>query len=229
MAGRKQKPQDNAAGPGAWIVTFSDCMTLLLCFFVLLMTFSSFDDVELRRMKGIFDTRSFSSVFPIRQQVKDSLIDPPDRPIDHTKDGSDTPTRREPTKTANPEQHKAIPNDDAHRDCRIVRIPSEEMFHGQGYQLSGTGKRLLGLIGNFLRRERCWVIVAESASDAAANPAAGRDLGARRAWAILDHLSSEKGLVREEMSISTRLIGDTPFTGRGRMVEISLMSPRRYR
>ena len=45
MARRQEKPEpQHADGAPEWMVTFSDCMTLLLTFFVLLLSFSSFDD-----------------------------------------------------------------------------------------------------------------------------------------------------------------------------------------
>ena len=52
MARDNVKPPEEEGGGGApkWMVTFSDCMTLLLTFFVLLLTFSSFDDKEFRKM-----------------------------------------------------------------------------------------------------------------------------------------------------------------------------------
>ena len=40
----KQVVPDEDPGAPEWMVTFSDCMTLLLTFFVLLLSFSSFDD-----------------------------------------------------------------------------------------------------------------------------------------------------------------------------------------
>ena len=52
--GSKQTESDEAPGAPVWMVTFSDCMTLLLTFFVLLLSFSSFDDKVFRKLKVIF-------------------------------------------------------------------------------------------------------------------------------------------------------------------------------
>ena len=46
---KKPPPQDEEQGAPEWMVTFSDCMTLLLTFFVLLLSFSSFDDKAYRK------------------------------------------------------------------------------------------------------------------------------------------------------------------------------------
>jgi chemotaxis protein MotB len=55
MPAKKQaKSEEQPAGAPEWMVTFSDCMTLLLTFFVLLLSFSSFDDRIFRQLKTIF-------------------------------------------------------------------------------------------------------------------------------------------------------------------------------
>lgn len=46
MAKREKKPPEEPAGVPAWMATFSDLVTLLLTFFVMLMSMASFDDVK---------------------------------------------------------------------------------------------------------------------------------------------------------------------------------------
>jgi chemotaxis protein MotB len=52
MAGKKKKQEEAAAGAPLWIVTFSDLMSLLLTFFVLLLSFSSIQEVEFQKALG---------------------------------------------------------------------------------------------------------------------------------------------------------------------------------
>ena len=54
MADRKRKKggDDSQVGSGAWMVTFSDLSTLLLTFFVLLLSMSSMDE---RKLKSLFN------------------------------------------------------------------------------------------------------------------------------------------------------------------------------
>ena len=50
----KQVEQDEEPGAPEWMVTFSNCMTLLLTFFVLLLSFSSFDERIFKKLQMIF-------------------------------------------------------------------------------------------------------------------------------------------------------------------------------
>ena len=55
MARKKKEVQaDEPAGAPDWMVTFSDCMTLLLTFFVLLLSFSSFAEKGFRKLRASF-------------------------------------------------------------------------------------------------------------------------------------------------------------------------------
>jgi len=51
--GKKKLPEDDGPEVPEWIVTFSDMISLLVTFFVLLMTFSSMDSAEVIRIKGV--------------------------------------------------------------------------------------------------------------------------------------------------------------------------------
>ena len=56
MASKDRQPVVDEGGPSVpdWMITFSDCMTLLLTFFVLLLSFSSFDEASLSKLDGAF-------------------------------------------------------------------------------------------------------------------------------------------------------------------------------
>jgi len=51
---RKKKQQQGPKGPAPWVLTYGDCMTLILCFFVLLFSFSTMDVVKFQRMIDAF-------------------------------------------------------------------------------------------------------------------------------------------------------------------------------
>ena len=64
---------DGPPGAPKWMVTFSDCMTLLLCFFVLLLTFSSFDDKAFRKLTTSLST-ALPSISTAETKSRDSVF-----------------------------------------------------------------------------------------------------------------------------------------------------------
>jgi chemotaxis protein MotB len=63
-----EPPRSN--GPPPWIITFSDLMVLLMCFFVLMLSFSEMDVQKFKLMSG-----SLSAAFGVQTQVR--AEDPP--------------------------------------------------------------------------------------------------------------------------------------------------------
>lgn len=61
---------EEGGGGGGWIMTFADLMSLLMCFFVLLLSFSEMDVLKFKRLAG-----SMSQAFGVQQQFK--ADDPP--------------------------------------------------------------------------------------------------------------------------------------------------------
>ena len=82
MAEKKQKKQDPPpAGAPLWIVTFSDLMSLLLTFFVLLLSFSSIQEVEFQKalgsLKGALGVlpRNDAIYSPVKTKFPKAIID----------------------------------------------------------------------------------------------------------------------------------------------------------
>jgi len=95
---KKRSGNDDGGGTGSWMVTFSDLSTLLLTFFVLLLSMSSMDE---RKLKSLFNNftsscgillfKEYGEIYQprevmiegITQKLKDSLVvrradDPPE-------------------------------------------------------------------------------------------------------------------------------------------------------
>lgn len=65
MANKKSKPGDEAPGAPAWVMTFADLMSLLMCFFVLLLSFSELDAAKYKQVAG-----SMKFAFGVQREVK---------------------------------------------------------------------------------------------------------------------------------------------------------------
>ena len=89
---KKEIVEDEEPGAPEWMVTFSDCMTLLLTFFVLLLSFSSFSDIaNYRKMTVSFADRfnSLSDTPEYRSAMMSStMLVYPEKEVDK---GSETP------------------------------------------------------------------------------------------------------------------------------------------
>ena len=51
---RKKRQEEQSPGSPAWLTTYSDLVTLLLCFFVLLFSFSTVDAEKFRAIMSSF-------------------------------------------------------------------------------------------------------------------------------------------------------------------------------
>jgi chemotaxis protein MotB len=70
---KKKRPEDDGPEVPEWIVTFSDMISLLVTFFVLLMTFSSLEEDDVIRVKGaMVGTRGL-----IEDTVGTDMVKPP--------------------------------------------------------------------------------------------------------------------------------------------------------
>lgn len=63
MAGESPKKKTETAGAPAWMATFADMMTLLLCFFVLILSFA---DINQRKFKQV--TATLSAAFGVQRK-----------------------------------------------------------------------------------------------------------------------------------------------------------------
>ncbi len=76
--GKKKSAPENNRDPNGWMTTFSDLVTLLLTFFVLLFSFNSMDDKTLKAMFGNFDAGSGVMSFKEYRKIarpQESLIE----------------------------------------------------------------------------------------------------------------------------------------------------------
>lgn len=190
---RKQPDSDQPPGAPEWMVTFSDCMTLLLTFFVLLLSFSSFDDqANYKKMNSSFaQSFSFGSQGTSEKDAVTVSL-PPQQEIYW---GSEKPTLSEGTDNRFKKQTDAK----NYLKYQTFMVASNEIFWGTGSAISKNGKNVLADLSAFLREfPNYFIIVSESGPD----DAAGETIGFDRAWAVFNFLSNEKGIGADQLNIS---------------------------
>ncbi|MBN1556148.1 MAG: hypothetical protein JXA11_15515 [Phycisphaerae bacterium] len=206
----KDKPLDQS-----WMLTFCDCMTLLLCFFVLLLSFSSFDEVKFDTLSGAFRSMSFDWLEADPQRPKTSIVQH-QHPKDFPRHGPTIPTQNDDHDQPNREPIEML-DQDLYKDRTVFYLPARRFFWGQGVNLTVDGKDYLHSLARLLRELTCRVVVAES------NGKHHRNLGLRRAWAVQRWLVKNEQLDPERFTITaqgegTRRFGDQP------VLELTLMN-----
>ncbi|MHC4741154.1 MAG: flagellar motor protein MotB [Planctomycetota bacterium] len=197
MPRRQEKPEPvHACGAPEWMVTFSDCMTLLLTFFVLLLSFSSFDDRVFYSLKVVYSD-ALSSISLIRYRNQDSFIEEVD-PIQSPKELDKGSEKQTPADGINDALMKDKPLVDLGRG-RVILIPSANIFWGNGKVISSSGRESLSVLASFLAKVSNRVVISEHGP---ANMQQDYDYGLARAWAVSEHLVQVHGLAKKQFSLS---------------------------
>ena len=194
MARVKQQPQDDEQGAPEWMVTFSDCMTLLLTFFVLLLTFSSFDERIYRKLNVIY-CDAFSSIYSRRRASKEALA--PREQIQYTVEiekGSEKPTLEDGSNGL-----LKVSLDQDFKKHKVFLIDSEKIFWAKGTRISQQGQKTLSLLAEFLKKVPARVVISENSSNQNEH---GHQLGLSRAWSVIEYLQNNHKIEKNRFSIS---------------------------
>ena len=210
---------------GEWIVTFSDCMTLLLCFFVLLLTFSSFDEAALQRFDGVFDFDPGETSARDRNKPMDSMVPEPEDVMDLARKGSETSTNSNVGDPHNRPDSNWIADADAYRDRRVIHIESNKLFAAGMADLTPDGKDYLRKIAAHMRQIPSRVIISESSGQhiPTGMRRTVRHKSLERSWVIMAHFTDQEGLPAERFNISAGQL-----TSSQAVVEIVLLARRVY-
>jgi chemotaxis protein MotB len=190
----KQVEEDEAPGAPEWMVTFSDCMTLLLTFFVLLLSFSSFDEKVFRKLRVIF-ADALPGVSQSEEVNRDAVL--PTEQIEMTPElgeGSEKPTL---LKGLGNHVREETPAD--FRSRKVFSISSEKIFWGNGALISAEGRHIMTTMASFLEELPSRVVICENGPT---GKGGGEQLGLSRAWAVLEYLTSSQNLDKNWFSVS---------------------------
>ncbi len=193
--GSKNAEPDEAAGAPEWMVTFSDCMTLLLTFFVLLLSFSSFDDRVFRSLKVLYSS-ALRTITPVLRSDKDAFLYL--QPVRHVRDlnkGSEKPTLDRGSPDGLMKETGLVDL----RNGLAFSISSKNVFWGKGTALSSEGRFTMDTMASFLREVPSRIVISEYGP---ADDQSSEHLGLPRAWAVMDYLISRQALDSKRFSLS---------------------------
>jgi len=222
---KRQPPPEEAPSAPLWMVTFSDCMNLLLTFFILLMTFSSFTDEQFVKLRTAFQ-KALPTISLKNKEQKNAVL--PTQYIMYVQNpniGSEKPT------LANGEQDnlKEETEPTKFRDRKVFLISSDKVFYGNGAVISLRGRKALSAMASFLKEMPDRVVISENSLNGAKN---NENLGVDRAWAVIEYMTKKQSLDKQQFSISAGSMtteGGSPKIGTGRMLEITLLERSLYK
>jgi len=197
MARREREPikEDPPAGAPAWMLTFCDCMTLLLTFFVLLLSFSSFDAGTLKQLEGAMNLRAVSApTISLNRDRLDNSVSVEQTPvIDRTDKGAEKKRSDDQNLIKNPKKVEIPIATDAYHKETILNIPLDGLFLGDSSVLTSEGRNGLSRIVAYLKLMPCYVIIGESWPRRASSRSRGRaDAGLQRSWTVLQFLKQAR-------------------------------------
>jgi flagellar motor protein MotB len=194
MSEKKKKHEEEEGGEsvGLWYVSFADMITLLLSFFVMLTTFSSYSKEDLTKFAGVWAQLADYSVFS-SVHSNEGLAPSSQRPVDFTQAGSEKPTESDPRVVQNTGESQWTAIADAYSRRRVLQVPSSRLFWGTGTQctlLTPAGKAHLKMLSAFLRQVPCQVLIGNSIASGILPSCKGQELD--RSYALLEHLRNEE-------------------------------------
>jgi chemotaxis protein MotB len=218
---RKQAADDETPGAPQWMVTFSDCMTLLLTFFVLLLSFSSFDEHIFRTLERIF-TRALPAVSKPEEKDKDAFLTTEQiEPTENPGKGSEKPTLASGEEDNLKEETEPM---DFH-SRKVFFVSSKKIFWGNGTAISLQGHRTLSTMASFLKEVPSRVVISENGGGDEKND---EQLGPSRAWSVIEYLITKGDLDKKRFSISIASMCPKDIERSERMVEIILLERSIY-
>ena len=191
---KQAESEEESGGAPEWMVTFSDCMTLLLTFFVLLLSFSSFDDRVFWGLKIIY-CRALTNISPNPQSNRDSFTHlAPIQYLEELDRGSEKMTLKRDKKDGLLEETE--PDDFQNR--KVFIVSSKKVFWGKGAAVSSEGRDIMSTMASFLKEVPNRVVISENGP----GDEDSVQFGLVRAWAVLEYLTETQGLEKKRFSIS---------------------------
>ncbi|MCX5672167.1 MAG: flagellar motor protein MotB [Planctomycetota bacterium] len=225
------KDEGGEIGSPLWMVSFTDAMTNLLTFFILLVTFSAFgDDAPSSGGLGILSLSANPALHEANFKSRTSML--PDagavrRPVSQ---GSEKPNPTvEAERGGKPRAPIGILDTEAYHDRKVIYLPSKYLFYGWGKFITEVGQTRLTQLAPFLRETSCQISIGESSLLHPNHPLFARpNLGPERAWAIVEYFTEKEHLPLSRFTIAPRVSTTRPDLSEEPVVEIVLQTRRVY-
>ena len=193
MAKKKEIQSEEVGGAPEWMVTFSDCMTLLLTFFVLLLSFASFDDETFPALADSF-AQAMPSVGLSSHSNQESFQEK-QASNDQVKQSKGTETRTAVNALTSNYMREKKPLD--FRNLKVFTVPSNQFFWGRGTAISQSGREVLDALAEFLKSTPGRVVISENGPDGQTG------LGLSRCMAVMEYFTRQQGIPSSRFNISS--------------------------
>lgn len=219
MPPRKQKKQEEQpAGAPQWMVTFSDCMTLLLTFFVLMLSYANFDESKFKDMADSLGRKEIFKKFNNTLQT-DAIV------------SSEIVQRNQPTKNDSETPKHTLKKDSNFQDkkktvdfknVKVITLDSKDIFYAKGHIIrnDNEAKTILKHLATLLLNKPSRVVISEFAKNNKE-----QDLGFRRSYEIYDYLI-KLGVDKKTINLSAQCLGGNHEAER--TLEITLLERSIY-
>ncbi|MCX5645673.1 MAG: hypothetical protein NTZ17_13505 [Phycisphaerae bacterium] len=219
MAHSAKPKQEEERGEGAplWIISFADMMSLLMAFFVMLSTFSSFGPSDAEKLQKVASATLAANVGGWHKQRSRATVGGQSPAAGQLGKGSEKPTLQE-------KQGKGMMKEAQAGDFRtrkVFLIESKTVFWGAGTTLSPSGRDFLDTLASFLAKMPDRIVISES------GPGEDSDQGFLRAADALNYLTS-KGITKDRCSIAAKGMSPDRRFETQRLLEVVLLSASVY-
>ena len=209
---KKPEPEYVEVPTGQWMMTFSDLLTLLLAFFVLLLTMSSMDQRKFEEAFGMF-TGAFGTlakqaepgmtpefIVPINAPLPEVLVSDVEDVFERNMREELPEELQKPEIPPEPAEYRHLFEAEAVVDGIEVRIAGELLFRGDTAELQPRSKRLLQTVASDIAREGAPVRVKSYEPPGSVRGESWR-LSLDRAASVVDALATSRELDTSLLSI----------------------------
>ena len=230
-------------GAPMWVVTFGDMMSLLLTFFILLLSFATMDKVQFSKLSGILKEGfgSFSRTNSPRIPKADSIT----RSIPRIQNNSKARSSGEDLRQSLQQLQSSSSRDVAqvnveifknYRDLKVL-IPADDVFVPGTDQIQTRFKPILKLLAAQAREmtDRVFAVEVRSAPDGPQSFSDPWEMTAYQSIALSNFLQTEGQLSAAKIEPIGRGVAPLSFVGReeserkrGSTVEFIYVAPTKY-